>query len=92
VVSGAVAALYTVWDSPVDAEEFQAALSVALPGLGGKPAARPRTELELRAADGSILSAERKGDAVVVVVGAPPARADEIRSQVWKGWKVVQAR
>jgi hypothetical protein len=91
VLSGAVAAVYTVWDSPVDAEEFQAALSVALPGLGGKPAARPRTELELRAADGSVLSAERKGGAVVMVIGAPPARADEIRAQVWKGWKVQRA-
>jgi hypothetical protein len=95
VVSSAVAVVYTVWDAEPDAHEFMGALGTALPALGGKARATPSRRgdvIELRGADGSVLSAELRGDAVVMVVGAPPARAEELRAQVWKSWTVKRPR
>jgi hypothetical protein len=33
-------------------------------------------------------SVDRRGDAVLLIVGAPPARANELRDQIWKAWTV----
>src|SRR5690606_1363030 len=69
-VSSAVAVVYTVWDQEADAAEFMDALGKALPGLAGKGATERDAAgvMEMRGADGSVVSAERRGDAVVMVV------------------------
>jgi hypothetical protein len=92
----AIAVLYTVWDSEVDAVEFFGAIEDAMPSLsGGKQSARQPDVVEYRTGAGtggeSAFSAERRGDAVLVIVGAPPAATD-LRAQVWKTWTVRRRR
>ncbi|HTE51567.1 MAG TPA: hypothetical protein VK698_12025 [Kofleriaceae bacterium] len=87
--ASAVGVLYSVWDSEVDAVEFFGALEDALPSLsGGAQASSKPLLIEFRAPSGAIASAERRGDAVVLVIGAPAASAAEVRAQVWKSWSV----
>jgi len=84
--ASAVAVLYTVWDSEIDAIEFFGAIDEALPSLsGGTQATRQPQVVEYRATSGAVSSAERRGDAVVVIIGAP-STASQLRSQVWKSW------
>lgn len=85
----AIAAIYTVWDAPADADEFFAAAVQALPGIagGGDKTTRGDSVVEYRATDGSVTTLEYKKDAVVLVVGAPAGRAEKMRAQIWKGWK-----
>jgi hypothetical protein len=85
--ASAVAVLYTVWDSEVDAIEFFGAIDDAMPSLSGgtrSASAQPRT-VEYRAASGAVSSVERRGDAVVVIIGAP-STASQLRGQIWKSW------
>jgi len=60
----------TDWDSPEDAEEFEASLQKV---RGSLPA--PREEEEHRIV--------RKGTAVVLIARAPRALSDEMLSHVW---------
>ena len=93
---GAVAAIYTVWDAPADAEEFFAAAAAALPGLsgGGSEVAKEAEVAVFRGADGTVAALERRKDAVLLVVGAVPGGGDgaALRGQIWKGWKRKKAR
>lgn len=89
MVSAAVAIQYSVWDKDADAQEYFAALTRALAELSGvEPAKVDSTSIEYRGKDGSVTTAELRGDAVVMVVGAAPARAAEALAQVWDTWKV----
>jgi hypothetical protein len=84
--ASAVAVLYTVWDSEVDAIEFFGAIDEALPSLSGATqATRQPQVVEHRGANGAVSSAERRGDTVVVIIGAP-STASQLRAQVWKSW------
>ncbi len=86
--AAAVAVLYTVWDTEVDAVEFFSAIGEAMPSLsGGREAARKPDLVEYRSG-GTVTSAERRGDSVVVVVGARADAAVPLRAQVWKTWTV----
>jgi hypothetical protein len=80
---------YTSWDSEPDAIEFFDALADALPTLSGSKAATKTepTYLEFTAA-GKIFAAERKGDTVLLIVGAPAAQITDLRAQLWTGWKL----
>ncbi len=90
----AVAAVYTVWDAPADAEEFFAAASQALSGMsgGGSEVVREAARVEMRGSDGTVAALERKKDAVLLLVGAVPKGSDALRAQIWKGWKVKRPR
>lgn len=92
--AGAVAAVYTVWDAPADAEEFAAAAEKALPGLsgGGSEVSRKAGLVEFKGSDGTIAALERKKDAVLLVIGVLPKGSDALRAQMWKGWKVKRPR
>jgi hypothetical protein len=89
----AIAVVYTVWDADTDASEFFAAIDKAMPGLSGpwwsgKLATARDGYVEYLGGDDTVITAERRGDAVLLVIGAPPAKAEELRAQVWKGWTV----
>lgn len=85
----AVGVLYTVWDSQVDAVEFFTATTDAMPSLSGGAQASSKPDLvEFGMTGNRVASVERRGDAVVVIVGAPAASAAPAREQVWKGWTV----
>lgn len=89
VVSTAVGVNYTVWDAEADAVEYFAALVAAMPKLsGGRQTVADEGVVQYKNADGAICAAERRGDSVLLIVGAPPARADELRGQVWKTWTI----
>ncbi|HEY5926239.1 MAG TPA: hypothetical protein VIV11_31355, partial [Kofleriaceae bacterium] len=89
-VGGTVGVLYTVWDAEADAIEFYESLTFVMPKLaiGGKAIARARADsrVEYEMRGGSIALAERRGDAVVVVLGAPPARSGDVLAETWKLW------
>lgn len=88
-VSTTVLVSYSVWDSEPDAVEFLQALTAALPSLAGTPRTGAAADVvQHTARDGSLVVAERRGDAVLLVIGALPATADELRAQVWKTWTV----
>jgi hypothetical protein len=84
-----VAVQYTAWDSDADAIEYFDALADALPSLSGAATAgkRDATYLEYTAG-GRSFAAERKGDTVLLLVGAPSDKAADLRAQVWAGWKL----
>ena len=87
-VGGTVGVSYSVWDETADAIEFFEALSDAMPSLaGGKSIVLEADRVEYKTRSGAIAIAERKRDAVVLVVGAPPARADDVVEQTWLLWK-----
>lgn len=90
MLSTTVAVVYTVWDAQADADEFFAAAAQAIPAMtgGGRQVRSGDKLVEFRAADGTRAALERKGDAVLLVVGAVPARAAEMRRQIWKTWTV----
>jgi hypothetical protein len=89
--ASAVAVLYTVWDSEVDAIEFFGAVEDALPSIAaGSPSVRKPELVEIRAG-AATTSVERRRDAVVVVIGAP-GDAALLRGQVWKSWSVRRPR
>jgi hypothetical protein len=84
--ASAVAIIYTVWDSEVDAIEFFGAFEDAMPSLAGNPTVRKPELVEVRSGATSS-SVERRRDAVLVVLGAP-GDAAALRGQVWKSWSV----
>jgi hypothetical protein len=89
--ASSVAVLYTVWDSEVDAIEFQTSLGDALPSLSaGSESARTPDLVEYRSAAPTplVTTVERRKNAVVLIVGAPAASAPAARAQVWKSWSV----
>ena len=87
-VGGTVGVLYTVWDDVADAIEFYESLSYVMPRLAtGKVMTRSDTRVDYEMRGGSIAIAERNGDAVLVVLGAPPARSDDVRAETWKRWQ-----
>lgn len=89
-VAGTIGVSYAVWDHSADAMEFFDALVDALPGFGGKQTRRTDTEVVYESADGLIVAAERKGDAVVTVFAVPKDRAAALRAEIWTYWKVTR--
>ena len=91
----AIAVIYTVWDAPADADEFFAAAVQILPALsgGGAEVVKEDGLVEARAADGTLAAVERKRDAVLLVIGAMPAKTTAaVRGQIWKSWKLERPR
>jgi len=88
----AIAVNYTVWDHSADAIEFFEAAGDALASLSGvEPASRSATRIVYQPTDSSASSSvERRGDAVVLIIGAPAdkTQGDALRSQVWSKWTV----
>ena len=65
-----------------------AALSRALPKLaGGAPLERGAARTRWTTATGSVALAERRGDTVLLLVGAPPARSRELTAQLWRAFE-----
>jgi hypothetical protein len=76
-----------VWDAEADAIEFYESLSFVMPKLAtGKAVTRGASRVDYEMKGGSLAIAERQKDAVLVVLGAPPARADDVRAETWKLW------
>ncbi|HWN69372.1 MAG TPA: hypothetical protein VNM90_17145 [Haliangium sp.] len=87
---GVVGVVYSVWDEPADAVEYFDVLSDAMPGIaGGAPAVRTGDD-EVAHADaaGAMYLAQRKDNAVVLIIGASRERADAVLADVWKRWRV----
>ncbi len=86
---GTVAISYSVWDAEVDAIEFFEMLSDSMPSLsGGKAKKDGELHVEYVADDKRTVIAQRKGDSVVLVIGAETDKATAIVEQVWKSWRV----
>src|SRR5262249_46810938 len=84
----------SAWDAEAGALEAADALIEALPSLaGGEPGAyAEKTALAATATgkDGTVSSVERRGNKILVVVGAPSELAPKIRAQAWERWKSAQ--
>lgn len=78
---------YTSWETELDAVEFFEAAARAVEGLSesGARSGDGRFVYDVGAMDRGLV--ERRGDAVVVVMGAPPAWAEEIREAVWENFR-----
>ncbi len=88
-VAGTVGISYSVWDQAADAIELFEMLSDAMPSLsGGKVVKEDSSYVQYAGADKSVFVAQRQGDAVVLVMGAPRDQAGAILEQVWKRWKI----
>ncbi len=88
-VAGTIAIHYLVMDQEIDAVEYFEALEDALRSLsGGKQSKSEANAVEFVGPSGEIFAAERRGDAVVMVVGANPDTTAALRLQVWKRWQV----
>lgn len=88
-IDGVVGVMYTVWDAEADAMEFYDALTHALPQLAGsKGRRRGASVIEHRLPSGGAVIAERRGESVVLIVGAPPARTGDLLRDAW-AWKVA---
>ena len=86
---GTVGISYSVWDNTADAIELFEMLSDAMPSLSGGKAVKDGPEyVEYAAPDKSVFAAQRRNDAVVLVLGAPQDKARAILDQVWQRWKV----
>jgi hypothetical protein len=88
-LAGTVGVSYSVWDETADAIEFFEMLSDAMPSLSGGKAIKDGEEyIEYRDDSGATFLAQRKNDAVVLVMGADQSKAPVILEQVWKSWRV----
>jgi hypothetical protein len=102
-VDSAVAVSYSTWDDEADAIECVAALRDALARwLGPADAAKAAVAVapavaaavgdaeiaERTGPDGTVYAVERRGDEVVVLIGAPAAAATAARAEVWQRWQV----
>lgn len=78
------------WDDETEAEEFFEALEHALPRLSGK-SRHKRADKVLQFAIGKdgVALAERQGDRVLILIGAPAANAETLRAELWKTWSVA---
>ena len=86
---GVVAVIYSVWDQPADALEYFDVLSDAMPEIAGGPPVRAGDDhLGHIDAAGAMYLAQRKGSAVVLVIGVAENRADAVLTEVWKRWRV----
>ncbi len=86
---GAVAVALTSWDADIDAMEFEEAAVLAVDHL--VPGAIIENRLGRTVwlgVDARVSIVERKGDAVIVVIGAPLVAKDAIVDEVRKSWKV----
>lgn len=88
-LAGTVGVSYSVWDQTADAIEFFEMLSNAMASLSRGKAVKDTEDLIEYADDrGNAFVAQRRDDAVVIVLGAKQGQAAEILGQVWKTWKV----
>jgi hypothetical protein len=88
-IGGLFGVLYTAWDDDPDAVEFFSALEEAMSSLtGGKQTVKRVGYIEYRTSRGEVAVLEMKKRDVVLMIGAPPARAEELRAGVWAKWKI----
>jgi hypothetical protein len=87
---GVVGVSYIVWDQPADALEFFDVLSDVMPAISGNGEAVQITDDDVVYTDaaGVTYLAQRKGDAVVLIVGASKEQAPAVLADVWKRWRV----
>lgn len=88
-LAGTVGISYSVWDETADALEFFDMLSDAMPSLsGGKAVKTDDAHVEYHDGAGAVYTAQRQGNAVVLVLGASKEQAPAVLGQVWKRWRV----
>ncbi|MEM9487586.1 MAG: hypothetical protein AAGC55_00510, partial [Myxococcota bacterium] len=87
-LAGAIAVSYTVWDGQADAIEYFEMLSDSLGSLSGGKGTSSAERAEYQNSSGEVFVAQRKGDAVVLVAGAPKSKAAAILDQTWQRWQV----
>ena len=78
------------WDSETDAKEAEAAARALLAKLAGKPEAAAGQPAFYTDANGEEWLAERKGDKLLMVLGAPAATHEPVAAEIWKTWKVTK--
>ncbi len=86
-LAGTVGVWLSTWDETRDASEFFQALEHALPRLSGARRRGKGAILRYDSKHGQV-SAERKGDRVLVLIGAAAKGADTLRAEVWNHWQV----
>jgi len=89
--SRSIGAVYTVWDSEIDAMEAAEALTAAVDQLvlaGRVERAGPATRWY--GLDASVAFVERRGDAVVLAVGVPLGAARALPDQIFTTWSVTR--
>lgn len=84
-VGATVAVVASVWDAEADAIEHFEALSHVIGSLAGKGSVpvvgnQPKRMIRYRDKAGAVVSVQRDGDAVVLIIGAPPAHEPDIRA------------
>jgi hypothetical protein len=84
-----VGVVLSVWDAEMDAVEMQTALEDAVVHMAGAAKADEKTDeyASVSDASGHVWWAERKGSAVVLVVGAAKDVAAKLRTEIWSKWK-----
>lgn len=84
----------SVWDTEVDAIEAFEAVEDGLGGwcggAAGAPAAGKKGLARCQDASGDVTLVERRGDQMLLVIGAPAELSERIRGEVWKKWKVAR--
>lgn len=88
-LAGSVGVSLSSWDEEADAMQFFEALEHALPRLsGGSRTKRSDGVLQFAIGASGQLVAERKGDQVLLIIGAPAKSAENLRAGLWKSWTV----
>jgi hypothetical protein len=84
-----VAVSLSTWDAELDAIEAFDAVADAAGALAGGSAPTEDTETARAWLDdrGDVIVVERKGNALLLLVGAPAKDAAKLRADVWKRWK-----
>ncbi len=87
---GVVGIAYITWDQPADAIEFFDVLSDVMPAISGNGKAVQTGDDDVAYADaaGVTYLAQRKDDAVVMILGASKEQAPAVLADVWKRWRV----
>lgn len=78
----------SVWDTETDAKEAEAASRKVLPKLAGVTLDEPSGQWRDQAGDAYLV--QRKGDQLLLIIGAPSTVVAALTAEVWKTWKVTR--
>jgi hypothetical protein len=76
----------SAWDTETDAKEAEAAARKVLAKLTGKEVDNAPGLFHGAAGDESFV--QRKGDQVILIIGAPEKSSAQVAAEMWKSWKV----
>jgi hypothetical protein len=77
----------SVWDTETDAKEAEAAARKLVAQLAGRPEVAPGEPARFRDAKDEAWLVERRGDRMLLILGAPAGSVEAAAEEAWK-WKV----